>query len=98
VGLWEEVSLWADLGEWVRWAKQKAVLTTASTRPALCAVEIGGQTRIVVSSVATLLTPNPRVRVKPNVRRRLHPQASEKDEKEGCTQAIMRPSFKQMGL
>ena len=37
-------------------------------------------------------------RVKPTVRRRLHPQASEKDEKEGCTQAIMRPSFKQMGL
>jgi hypothetical protein len=43
-------------------------LTTAFTRPALCAAQIGGQTRIVVGFLAAALTPKPRVRVKPNVR------------------------------
>jgi len=40
----------------------------------------------------------PTKRLKATVRRRLRRQASGKDEKEGCTQAIMRPSFKQMGF
>ena len=41
--------------------------------------------------------PHPPSSLTATVRRRLRRQASGKDEKEGHTQAIMRPSFKRMG-
>jgi len=42
--------------------------------------------------------PAPAKQLNSTVRRRLHRQSSGKDEKEGHTQATMRPSFKRMGL
>ncbi|RLC75143.1 MAG: hypothetical protein DRJ03_30745 [Chloroflexi bacterium] len=44
------------------------------------------------------LLPAPAKRLNTTVRRRLHRQSSGKDEKESHMQAIMRPSFKRVGL